>query len=327
MKAIVIEQAGGPEVLKAIEVPAPVPSGREVLVKVAAFGVNRADLSQRRGHYPAPPGEPQDIPGLEFSGVIERLGDKCLGDFPVGSKVCGIVGGGAYAEYLTIHERLLLPVPASLTMTEAAAIPEVYLTAYDALFNQGELKAGEKILIHAVGSGVGSAATQIAKLFNCFVLGTSRTREKLELIKPYGIDVTIHSVVESFEKVVETETGGTGVDLIIDFLGGTALEANLRCLCPKGRLIFVGLLAGAEGTLNLGMVMKQRLTIRGTVLRSRPLEEKIALIQEFRKTMLPFFDSGKLKPIVTKTFGFAETAGVHQLMEENQTVGKVVVVV
>lgn len=326
MRAIVIPEYGGPEVLVAQEVPTPLPLGQEVRVKVHAFGLNRADLSQRRGHYPAPPGDPESIPGLEFAGEVEMLGEKCLGQFPIGSRVCGIVGGGAYAEYLTLHERLLLPIPDGMSYAEAAAIPEAFLTAYDALFLQGELKIGEKVLIHAVGSGVGSAAVQICRLAGCFVFGASRTRDKLEAVRTYGIDVGIHSAVENIGKVIERETNGLGVDVIIDFIGGSALPENVEALAEKGRLIFVGLLGGSESSLQISTVMRKRLTLRGTVLRSRSLEEKITLIQSFSKEILPQFSRKTLRPVLSKKLTFPDVAEGHRLMEENQTVGKLVVV-
>lgn len=324
MKAVIIREFGSPDVLDIAELPDPQPQGQDVRVKVHAFGLNRADLSQRRGHYPAPAGEPTNIPGIEFSGVVESLGPTALGMMPVGTKVCGIVGGGAYAEYLTIHERLLIPMPKALSFPEAAAIPEGFITAYDALL-QASARLGESVLIHAVGSGVGSAAVQICRNAGLTVFGTSRTREKLEAIRGLGIDFPIHSVVEQFETAIERETAGRGVDIILDLVGGSALEENLRSLAMKGRLIFVGLLGGSDSTLNLSTVMKKRLTILGTVLRSRPLEEKISLVQHFAREMLPLFDAGKLKPVLNRVFQLSEIREAHALMEDNQTTGKFVV--
>lgn len=325
MRAICIREPGGPEVLQVQEVPTPTAVGQDVLVKVQAFGLNRADLSQRRGHYPAPAGDPPDIPGLEFSGIVEAVGEKSLGLFPVGSRVCGIVGGGAYAEYLSIHERLLMPIPDGMSFAEAAAIPEAFLTAFDALFVQGELRLGEKVLVHAAASGVGTAAVQIARLAGCVVFGASRTREKLDSVRQYGMDIGIHSVVEHISKVIERETNGSGVNVILDFIGASMLHENLECLGEKGRLVLVGLMGGAESQLSLSTVMRKRLTIRGTVLRSRPLEEKIELIQRFRLEMLPQFSRRTLKPVLSKKLSFPDVAEGHRLMEENQTFGKLVV--
>ncbi|MGI5861066.1 MAG: NAD(P)H-quinone oxidoreductase [Myxococcales bacterium] len=323
MRAVIVREPGGVEVLEQREVADPEPCGGEILVKVKAAGVNRADVLQRRGHYPAPPGSPKDILGLELAGEVEACG-PAVTRFRPGDRVMGIVGGGACAERLVIHERAALPVPRGLGFAEAAAIPEAFLTAFDAALLQGGLKPGEWLLVHAVGSGVGTAAVQLARLVGARTLGTARSEEKVARARELGLDEGIVLGKPQFSDEVKRRTGGAGADVVLDLVGGAYLEENIRAMAPLGRLIAVGLVAGSSASLPLGLLLAKRLTLRGTVLRSRPLEEKIALALAFERQILPHFESGKLRPIVDRILPMAEVAEAHRLIEANATFGKLV---
>ena len=305
--------------------PVQAPQGSEVRVRVRAAGVNRADIMQRRGVYPAPRGVVADVLGLEYAGEIEAVGDAVL-SAKVGDRVMGIVAGGAMSSSLLVHEREVIPVPTRFTWEEAAAIPEVFMTAWDALFNQAELKPGMNVLIHAIGSGVGTAALQIATQLGCRVFGTSRTESKLTRCASFGLrDGLLVASDGEFAARVNMLTDGQGVDVIIDGVGGAYLEENIRSLAQRGTLVVLGLLAGANGSLPLGALLTKRATIIGSVLRSRPLEEKIALARKFRKEALPLFIQGTLKPVVDQVFPVERIAEAHRLIESNETFGKVVV--
>lgn len=323
MRAVVITRAGGPDVLQEQSRPRPDPGVGQVRIRVRASALNRADLMQRRGVYPAPPGAPADIPGLEYAGEIEALGPESS-LWPVGSRVMGIVGGGGHAEYLVVHEREAMPVPPHFSWEEAAAIPEVFLTAYDAIFRQMRVQVGERLLIHAAGSGVGTAAVQLAHNGGVTVLGTSRRADKLDRARELGLDVGIDSSSGDWAARILEATGGTGVEAILDLVGGNYLDGNLRALAPRGRLIVVGLAAGARAELNMDMLLRKRAQILGTVLRSRPLEEKIALAREFADRIIPLFTQGRLRPITDSVFSFAEIRSAHELMESDASFGKIV---
>src|SRR5215472_5431070 len=268
MKALVITRPGGPEVLSVADRPKPEARGDEILVRVSAAGINRADLMQCQGHYPAPPDCPHDIPGLEYSGVIETIGPDVTSR-TVGQRVFGLVGGGAQAEYLVVREQLSMLVPASVTDIDAGAIPEAYITAHDALYTQGAVANGERVLIHAVGSGVGIAALQLAKARGCMVFGTSRTPDKLEKAKVLGLDVAIDPRSTPFDEVARD------IDVVIDFIGAPYLEQNLKALRTCGRLIIVSTLGGTNASLPLRTLMSKRLRINGTMLRSRSYDQKV----------------------------------------------------
>jgi putative PIG3 family NAD(P)H quinone oxidoreductase len=332
VRAIEINVPGGPEVLREREMPTPEPGPGEIRVRVAAVGLNRADLLQRRGQYPAPAGAPANIPGLEYAGVVDDVGAGATRWRP-GDRVMGIIGGGAYAEAVVVDEREALPVPVSLSLEEAAAIPEAFLTAHDALFTQLRLGAGEALLIHAVGSGVGLAALQLARAAEARTFGTSRSAWKLERARELGLEVGIETGGEaggdasaggSFDEVVRRETGGAGVAAILDLVGGTYLAGNLRALATRGRVVVVGLVAGRRAELDLGLLLSKRLTLIGTVLRSRSLEEKVAVTEAFRASALPLFEDGRLRPVVDRVFPFAEVGAAQAYMEENRNFGKVV---
>lgn len=328
MRAIEITTPGGPEVLQEREVPTPVPGPGQIRVRVRAVGVNRADLLQRRGYYPAPPGAAPRVPGLEYAGEVDDVASDVTRWRP-GDRVMGIVGGGAYAEAVVVDEREALAIPAGLSFAEAAAIPEAFLTAHDALFTQLGLAAGESVLIHAVGSGVGLAGLQLARVAGARVLGTARSAWKLERARGLGLDVAIETGgdgagADGFDEVVRRETGGDGVDVILDLVGGAYLAGNLRALAPRGRMAVVGLVAGRRAELDLGLLLSKRLTLIGTVLRSRSLEEKVAVAESFGETWLPLFDEGRLRPLIDSVFSFAEVGAAHEYVESNQNFGKVV---
>ncbi len=325
MRAVIYGGAGGPEVITIGEVPKPEVRPDHIRVRVHAAGLNRADLIQRRGQYPAPPGWPADIPGLEYAGEVEAVRPGVT-RWKVGDRVMGIVGGGAQAEYVVVHQHEALPIPARLSYAEAAAIPEAFLTAYDALVTRGRLQAGERVLIHAVGSGVGTAATQIAKQLGATVLGTSRSGDKLARALVYGLDIGIDTSRTPFRDV-----SGEPVHVVLDVLGGPSFADNLAVLAPRGRLILLGFLAGSVTEADLGPILRKRLEVIGTVMRTRGLEERIPLVGEFAERMLPLFDprteqgGTPLRPVLERTYPMARLADAHRVMEGNETFGKIVV--
>lgn len=320
MQAVVISEFGDPEVLTLRQVDRPVPGPGEILVKVRSSGVNRADLLQRMGRYPAPPGAPKDIPGLEYAGLVEARGPEAE-MWEQGDRVMGILGGGGYAEYVAVHERMVVRVPAGLPLEDAGAIPEVFMTAFDALFRQMGLSEGETVLIHAVGSGVGTAAVQLAQAAGVRAIGTSRTRDKVEQALGLGLDVAILGDDEWPDRVVAA-SGGKGVDVILDLVGGEYLEGNLRVLAEGGRQIVVGVPSGARGEIDLRLLMGKRALIKGTVLRARPLEEKIALAREFEHRVCPLFAARTVRPVVHAAYPARDAAAAHRSMANNENFGK-----
>lgn len=325
MQAVWIAKAGGPEGLEIRSVPKPQIVADQVLVRVRASALNRADLLQRQGRYPAPPGFPQEIPGIEFAGEVEEVGPLATMWKP-GQRVFGLTGGGAQAEYLAIHERLLAEVPENLNWTEAAAIPEVFITAHDAMWKQAELRPGETVLIHAVGSGVGLAAVQLARAIQAVPYGTSRTADKIEQAKKLGLQdgITVQQNFDDMVAAAEKWTGGKGINVVIDLVGGPYVIAGQKLLARKGRMMLVGTVAGGACELDARFVMSKRLQIRGTVLRARSLEEKIQVIQAFSAEVVPLLAKGVLRPNIDSTFKMAEISKAHERLESNQTFGKVV---
>jgi NADPH:quinone reductase len=326
MKAVVITKPGGPEVLQVQEVAAPEPAAGEMLVRVRAAGINRADLLQRMGQYPAPFGAPATIPGLEYAGEVAALGTGARA-WKVGDRVMGLVPGGAYAEFLTTHEAVALRVPAGWGFEEAAAVPEVFITAYDALMRQMLLRADERLLIQAVGSGVGTAALQLAAAIHARTFGTSRSAEKLERARALGLEVAIDTSREDFVEVVRRKTDGEGVDVVLDLVGGPALAGNVSALARGGRMIVVGLTGGRSAPIDLGAVLSKRLTIIGTVLRARTLDEKIAVTAAFAEDILPLLEAGIVHPVLERTYALADAAEAHRRLESNATFGKLVLTV
>jgi putative PIG3 family NAD(P)H quinone oxidoreductase len=319
MRAIVITRPGPPDVLQVVERPTPQPAAHELLVRVHAAGVNRADLLQRLGRYPAPPGVPADVPGLEYAGVVETA-DAKVGGWHPGDRVMGLVAGGAYAEFLTTPAEHALPIPRAWSFAQAAAVPEAFLTAFDALTLQGGLAPGQCVLIHAVGSGVGIAALQLAKAAGLTVAGTSRSPWKLERAAEYGLDRPIR-VSGAFDPAADLRGWA---DLILDLVGGPYLAGNLRAVAPRGRILVVGLTGGREGSLDMGALLSKRVTLIGTVLRSRSAEEKTALTQAFRVAVIPAFETGRVRPVVDRAFPVGEAADAHRYVEANKNFGSVV---
>ncbi len=325
MKAVVITGQGGPEVLEVREVPAPEAGGEQIRVRVRACGVNRADLLQARGHYPAPPGVPADIPGLEFAGEVDAVGPAVAGQVKVGDRVFGIVAGGAQAEFLVTHPRMVVPIPSNLDFEAAAAVPEVFITAHDALTTQGRLAPGERVLIHAAGSGVGTAAVQIARAMGCTVYGTSRTAEKLEKARALGLDVAIVNSDGDFAGRVNGQARGDGIDVVLDLIGGKALAGNLAVLASRGRLVVVGLLSGSKAEIDLGVLLSRRVTMVGTTLRGRPLEEKIAAVRLFERQVVPWLERGVVRPVVDSIFAIDDVREAYARVASNEGFGKVVI--
>ncbi len=328
MRAVVITRPGGPEVLAVREVPRPVPGAGEVLVRVHAAGLNRADLLQREGRYPAPAGAPAEIPGLEFAGEVAALGPGVRSWTP-GARVFGITGGGAYAEYLVAHERMLVAIPETLDWIAAAAAPEAFITAHDALVTQARLRPSERVLIHAVGSGVGLAAVQLVRAVGAIPYGDARSATKLDAARRWGLEdgALVEGDPICLVERVRAWTGGVGVDVILDLVGGSYVTAGVAALAPRGRLLLVGILAGREASIPLGRVLGARLTIIGTVLRSRPLEEKIAASQAFAREVVPLLAQGVLRPVVDCVVPLEEARRAHERLESNATIGKVVLAV
>jgi NADPH2:quinone reductase len=323
MRAVVIGKPGGPEVLSMEERPVPQPGPGEIRVRVHTSALNRADLLQRRGNYPAPPGAPADIPGLEYAGEVDAVGEGA-GLWAVGNRVMGIVGGGGHAEYVVVHEREAIRIPQNLAWEEAAAIPEAFLTAYDALFRQLDLTMGERLLVLAVGSGVGTAALQLASAAGATVIGTSRTADKLKRAGEMGLEVGVDTSKEDLAEAVNQATYGSGVHAVLDLVGGKLLEASLRVVALRGRVVVVGTTGGARVEVDLGLLLRRRIHLFGTVLRSRPLEEKIALAREFSNAVIPLVSSGRIKPVVDSVFPFDAIRAAHERMEENASFGKIV---
>ena len=325
MRAVIITRPGGPEVLEIREVDPPQIGPTDLLVRVRASGLNRADIYQRKGAYPAPPGSPPDIPGLEYAGEVARVGSD-VRDFAVGDRVLGIAGGGAHAELLAIPARTAARLPASLSWEDAGAVPEAFITAHDALVTQAHLAAGERVLINAVGSGVGLAAVQIARAVGAVPFGTSRTPDKIERAMPFGLERG--GVVRDPNELAPTaqEWAPEGFNVVLDLVGGGYTPASTALLGMRGRLMLVGLVSGATATFDLRRVLSRRITISGTVLRARSVEEKAAATQAFARDLLARFESGSLQAVVDRVFPLAQIADAHRRIESNESFGKVVVV-
>ncbi len=325
MRAAVIMAPGGPEVLEIRDRPTPAPGPGEVLVRVRASALNRADLLQRQGKYPAPHGWPADIPGMEFAGEVAALGAGAT-HWQIGDRVFGIVGGGGNAEYLVTHETTVAHIPDALSWTDAAAIPEAFITAHDALVTQAQVIAGERVLVHAVGSGVGLAAVQIAKAWGATPFGTARTADKIVRARDYGLvdGIVVGADVEMIPPAVAGFTNGKGIDVTLDLVGGPYLAASIQAAAPRGRIMLIGTVAGRTATIPLGLVLGKRLTVRGTVLRSRSLAEKQQATDAFARDIVPRLASGELRPAVDCVMELAEVRAAHERLASNATFGKVV---
>jgi putative PIG3 family NAD(P)H quinone oxidoreductase len=327
MQAVWISAFGGPEVLEIRTVGKPLFNDDHVLVRVRASSLNRADLLQRQGKYPPPPGFPAEIPGMEFAGEIAEVGSSVRLWKP-GQRVFGLTGGGAHAEYVVTYENLLAEIPANLDWAQAAAVPEVFITAHDALWTQARLRPGETVLVHAVGSGVGLAAVQVARAIQAIPYGTSRTADKIEQAKPLGLEagLILRDNFDDLSSATEKWTAGKGINVLLDLVGGPYVKASQKVMAHKGRIVLVGTVAGGSYELDARYVMSKRLQIRGTVLRARSLEEKIAATRLFAAEVVPLLARGVLRPNVDSVFPLAEIAKAHRRLESNETFGKVVVV-
>ena len=325
MRAVVISTPGGPEVLELREVPRPSPSHAQVLVRVRATALNRADVLQRQGKYPAPADSPADIPGMEMAGEVAEIGPGVT-RWKVGQRVFGIVGGGAYAEYLVTHERLLAEIPERLSYTDAAAVPEAFITAHDALVTQAQLRASEAVLIHAVASGVGIAAVQLTRALGAIPFGTARGKGKLERVKEYGLEdgwAPSGNLGELAEHA-KRWTGGRGMNVVLDLVGGPYFPASIDAMAPLGRLMIIGTMAGRDAAIPLGRVLALRLTVRGTMLRGRAIEEKIAATRAFEEQVVPLLARGVVRAVVDRVFPLADVRAAHARMESNESIGKIV---
>lgn len=316
-QAVFIRGAGGPEMLELGDLEVRDPGGGELLVAVAAAGLNRADTLQRRGYYPAPSGVEPDVPGLEYAGTVAAVGVG-VQRFSVGDRVMGISAGAAMATHLVVHQREAIPVPAGMSLEDAAAIPEAFLTAWDAIVSAGT-RPGDTLLVHAIGSGVGTAALQLANAMGVHVIGTSRTESKLSRCAALGSFTPLHVTEGTFSKRV-----GGRANVILDTVGAAYLTDNIKSLAPQGTIITIGLLGGASGQLPLALLLAKRARIIGSVLRSRPLEEKAALAQDFERRALPWFEDKTIRPVVDDVLPMTEVANAHTRMERNQTFGKLV---
>lgn len=324
MRAVVLSSHGGPEVLEIVEVPDPEPGPDEVLVDIAATALNRADLLQRMGAYPDPRGRTPEIPGLEFAGTVRAVGGRVT-LWRTGDRVMGIEAGGAYAERIATHERQLLAVPDGTDLHDAAAIPEVFLTAWDALVVQGGLTSGRWALVHAGASGVGTAAIQIARAIGAKVAVTC-SAGKAEICRAIGATLVLerspHDWLADARRAVPP-----GFDVVLDVIGGDEVDRNLAAVASRGTVVQVGLMGGGRTTVDVGMLLARRARWIGTTLRTRPIEEKVALTRRFAAEVLPLFDEGVLRPVIDRRFPFEQIADAHRLMEANANAGKIVVVV
>jgi putative PIG3 family NAD(P)H quinone oxidoreductase len=321
----VITAPGGVDVLELRDVARPSPSYAQVLVRVHATALNRADILQRQGRYPAPADAPADVPGMEFAGEVAEIGAG-VARWKVGQRVFGIVGGGAYAEYLVTHERLLAEIPESLSYVEAAAVPEAFITAHDALVTQALLRTSEMVLIHAVASGVGLAAVQLTRALGAIPFGTARGKGKLERAREFGLEDGWAATEDLRELAVHAKrwSGGRGMNVVLDLVGGAYFPASIDAMAPLGRLMIIGTMAGRDAAIPLGRVLSSRLTVRGTMLRGRAIEEKIVATRAFEEQVVPLLGRGILRAVVDREFPLEDVRAAHTRMESNESTGKIV---
>jgi putative PIG3 family NAD(P)H quinone oxidoreductase len=322
MQAVIVEAPGGPEQLRVDSVPDPTPAAHELLIEVHATALNRADLLQRRGLYPPPAGT-SSILGLECAGVVVDAGREVT-LFRKGDRVMALLGGGGYAELACVHEQQALPIPERLGFVEAAAVPEAFLTAYQALFRRAELAPGERLLVHAAASGVGLAAVAIARELGAFVFATVRSRAKAAALEALGVERVIVAGEKDFWEVVREQSRGAGADVILDLVGAAYSEQNQDALAVAGRWVVVGLVGGARANLDFGKLLMRRQTLMGIVMRSLPLPEKSAIVSGFSRDLWPWLADGRLRPVVDSEFSLSEVRGAHERMEKNLNAGKIV---
>ena len=322
MTGIEITEPGGPEVLRPVEMPLPRPGAGELLVKVAAAGVNRPDVMQRQGLYPAPKGA-SPLPGLEIAGTVAVIGPDATG-FAVGDAVCALVTGGGYAEYCAAPAVQCLPVPAGLSMAEAAGLPETVFTVWSNLFDRARLQPGETVLIHGGTSGIGTTAIQICKAFGCPVITTAGSAEKCQACLDLGADRAVNYREEDFVAAAKELTGGRGVDVVLDMVGGDYIARDIEAMATEGRHVSIAFLAGPKVSLNMLKVMLKRLTLTGSTLRARPVADKAAIAEAVRSKVWPLVAEGTLRPVIHRTYPLAEAAAAHALMESSAHIGKII---
>jgi NADPH2:quinone reductase len=322
MKAVEITRPGPPDVLRSCDRPTPQPQAGEVLIKVHAAGINRPDVSQRKGHYPAPPGA-SDLPGLEIAGEIID-GELSGSDFKKGDLVCALVQGGGYAEYCVAPVRQCLPIPEGLSAIEAASLPETFFTVWSNVFDRARLSGAETLLVQGGTSGIGVTAIQMATALGHRVYATAGSDEKCRACEALGATRGINYRNEDFVEVIKAETDGAGVDVILDMVGGLYVEREVNCLADDGRLALIALLGGSKANIDLGQVLRRRLTIAGSTLRPRSIDFKAAIADQLRERIWPLLDSGKIKPVIYRVFALEEAEQAHALMETSAHVGKLV---
>ena len=325
MTAIGFDAPGGPEVLVPQRRPVPKPGAGEVLIKVAAAGVNRPDVLQRQGGYAPPPGA-SDIPGLELSGTVVGLGEG-VSRHAIGDRVCALVAGGGYADYAVAHESIVLPAPAGLSEIEAAGVPETFFTVWSNVFQRGRLKSGESFLVHGGSSGIGTTAIQLAKAFGATVIATAGSPDKCQACLKLGADHAIDYRQEDFVAAAKAATGGRGVDLILDMVGGDYIDRNYEAAADQGRIVQIAFLRGAKAEVNFSRLMLKRLTHTGSTLRPRTVAEKAAIAAELQEKVWPLLEDGRCKPVIHATFPLAQAAEAHRLMESSAHVGKIILTV
>lgn len=325
MTVIEISQPGDPEVLKPAERPTPRAADGEILIRIAAAGVNRPDLLQRQGNYPPPPGA-SDIPGLEVAGTVAALGAGVTG-WAIGDAVCALLAGGGYAEYAAVPAVQCLPVPAGLSMIEAAALPETLFTCWTNLVDGGRLEAGQTVLIHGGSSGIGTTGIQLAKLLGARVITTAGSAEKCAACRSLGADLAIDYKAEDFVKAVKAATDGRGVDVVLDMVGGDYVRRNIEIMAPGGRHVSIASLGGAEATIPIFRVMQKRLVLTGSTLRARSPAEKGAIAERLHEAVWPAIAAGRLKPRIHATFPFAQAAQAHKALEDGNHIGKIVLTI
>jgi len=325
MRAIEISRPGGPEVLVAVDRPVPVPAAGEVLIKVAAAGVNRPDVFQRQGHYAPPPGA-SDLPGLECAGEIVA-GDAAAGGFSVGDRVCALMAGGGYAEYCTVPVQQCLPIPAGLTDEEAAGLPETCFTVWSNVFDRGQLAPGETLLVHGGASGIGTTAIQIAAALGHAVYTTVGSDTRARAVEQLGATLAINYRSQDYVQEIKRVTDGRGVDVILDMVAGDYLNRNLECLADDGRAVIIALLGGAKANINANHILRRRLTITGSTLRPRPVPFKAAIARQLRDIVWPLFANSTIRPVVHATLPLEQAAQAHAMMEAGEHIGKIVLTV
>jgi putative PIG3 family NAD(P)H quinone oxidoreductase len=324
MRAVVITAPGGPEVLRVAEVPDADARDDEVTVRVAATGINRADLLQRMGHYPPPPGA-SEILGLEVSGVVASVGSG-VADLAEGDRVMALLEGGGYAELAAVRARQVVPVPANIDLTDAGGIPEVFITAHDALFTRARLQQGETVLIHGGGGGVGTAAIQLGRQRGCRVLVTAGSAEKLARCAELGADAGINYALEDFVARTRELTDGRGADVVLDIMGASYLGRNLEAVAIDGRVVVIGMQGGTHADIDLGVMMRRRVSLISTALRARPAAQKAAIVAAFATEVVPGLATGALRPVIDRVLPFEAAGEAHRLMEAGEPVGKILLV-